>query len=111
MSTDTTAINAALPGDRLTDDLRRIVGDADELLKDLAGATAGELSTARNSFEDKLNEARIRVDEARIALGRKAVHAADVSTEYMRENPWKMFGLVALAGLVGAVLLARRSRA
>ena len=111
MSADTRTINASLPGDRLADDLRRIVGDADELLKNIADATVDEFSTTREKFESRLNEARVKVDEARIALGRKAVHVADVSTEYIRENPWKMVGLLALTGLVGAVLVARRSRA
>lgn len=111
MSTDTTAINAAMPSNRLADDLRRIVGDAEQLLDEIADATTGELSTTRERFASKLNEARIRVDEARVALGRQAVRAAGATSQYLRDNPWKMLGLVALAGLAGAVLLKRGSRA
>lgn len=39
---------------------------------------------------------------------RSAVADADATQEYARENPWKAFGIPALAGLIVFLLVSRR---
>ena len=92
----------------LVTDLSAIVGDADKLIKDMASLTSEELAVARNSIEAKLAEARTRIDDARIVVTRKACRAAEVTGEYVSENPWKVVGVASLAGIVAALLIFRR---
>ena len=93
----------------LVTDLSAIVADADKLIKDMAGLTSEEIALARNSIEAKLDAARTRLDDARIVVTRKACSAAEATSEYLSENPWKVIGVAALAALVAALLASRRS--
>jgi len=94
--------------DVLVTDLSAIVADADKLIKDMAGLTSDEIAVARDSIEAKLAAARTRLDDARIVVTRKACHAAEATSDYLSENPWKVVGVASLAALVAAVLVARR---
>ena len=94
--------------DKLVRDLRTVVGDADDLLQEVANSTAEEFAAARTRIGAKLTEARSRLDEARIAVTDKARQTADATHEYMMDNPWKIVGLAAVIGLIIGVLARRR---
>lgn len=94
--------------DRLVRDLKSVVADADDLLQEVGSSTADEFAAARTRIEDRLRQARSRLDHARTAISRKAGDAVDATQEYARENPWKAFGLPAVAGLVVFLLVSRR---
>lgn len=94
--------------DRLVNDLRRVVDDADVLLKEVVNSSAGQFSAARSRIENRLGEARSRLHDARISATSKACDAAEATQYYVRENPIKIIGVVALAGLLAAVFLSRR---
>ena len=93
---------------RLVSDLKSVVADADDLLQEVGNSTAEEFAAARARIEDRLREARSRLDHARVAVTRKVGDAADATQEYARENPWKAFGLPAVAGLIVFLLVSRR---
>lgn len=94
--------------DRLVNDLKGVVADADDLLQEVASSTTEEFFAARTKIEDRLRVARSRLDHARVAVTRQVGAAADATAEYARENPWKAFGLPAVAALVVFALLSRR---
>lgn len=94
--------------DRLVTDLRSVVADADDLLREVGNSTADEFAAARARIEDRLREARARLDHARVAISQKAGDVADATQEYVRENPWKAFGFPAVAGLIVFLLVSRR---
>lgn len=94
--------------DRLVNDLKGVVADADDLLQEVASSTAEEFVAARARIEDRLRIARARVDRARVAATRRVSAAADATQEYARENPWKAFGIPAVAALIVLALVSRR---
>ena len=94
--------------ERLVNDLKGVAADADDLLAAVANSTAEEFASARAKIEERLDEAKARLDDARVAVGQKVRHAADATQEYARENPWKAFGIPAVVALVVFVLLSRR---
>ena len=94
--------------DALVSDLKRVVGDADDLMKEMRGASAEEFSAARAKIEAKLAEARSRINQARIEAAQRARCAADATNQYVRENPWKVAGVGVVAGLIAAFLISRR---
>lgn len=110
MNTELNASHGTVEGkkEKLVKDIKGVVGDADDLMREVASSTAGELAAARTKIEGKLDEAKSRLGDARIAVTEKARVAADATNEYVRENPWKILGVAAAAGLVIGFLLSRR---
>jgi len=94
--------------EKLVKDLKGVIADADDLLNDLAHSTTEEFAAARTKIEGKLSGARSRLADARSAVTDKARVAADATQEYVTENPWKVVGVAAAAGLLIGVLLSRR---
>lgn len=94
--------------DRLVKDLGSVVADANDLLQEVGNSTAEEFAVALARIEDRLRETRSRLDRVRVAVTRTVGDAADATQEYARENPWKAFGLPAVAGLIVFLLVSRR---
>lgn len=89
-------------------DLKTVVGDADELLKEVVNSTAHGFAVARTRLEGKLGAAGIRLGEVRQAVGDTARGAANASQEYVAGHPWKVLALLAGAGLIIGALFSRR---
>lgn len=94
--------------DRLVKDLKAVVADTDDLLQQVVNSSAEEFAATRTRIEGQLRDARSRLDAARTAVAKKASVAADATQEYVRENPWKAFGIPAVAALIVFLLLSRR---
>lgn len=93
--------------DRLVGDLKSVVADADDLLRAVGNSTAEEFGDTRTRIENRLLEIKSRLDHARISAARQAGHAFDATQTYVRENPWKSFGIPAVAGIIVFLLLSR----
>lgn len=96
--------------EKLVMDLKGVVADADDLLKEVARSTGEEFVAARAKIEGRLDEAKSRLDDARTAVAGKARYAADAAHEYVRDNPSKILGVAAVAGLIIGFLLSSRRR-
>lgn len=92
----------------LVTDLKAVVGDANRLLSQVANSTSAEIAAARNKVETKMNEARVRLHDARIAATEQACQAADATQKYVSENPWKVVGMIAALGAIIGILNSRR---
>ena len=108
-----TTLMTTSPGDAggktevLVNDLKTVAGDAGDLLKATAGTTADKLLSARQRMEESLRQAKDGLDSARLAVAEKAKSTAGATDEYVRENPWKVAGLAAVAGLLLGVIIRR----
>lgn len=111
MNNEMTAINRNVQRSKelLVADLKRVVADADDLLKEMAHSTSDELVAAGKRIEAKLVDARSRIEGARIMASQKACNAAYAANEYISDNPWKVVGTASLIGLVTAFILYHRS--
>ncbi len=92
--------------DDLTTSFRSVVEDAEQLLRATANYSAEGFADVRARFENKLGEAKAQLADTQAMVTDKAKQAADVTEQYVHENPWKS---LAIAVSVGAVvgLLAR----
>lgn len=110
MSMEIAAKHGTIEGnkEKLVNDIKAVIGDADTLLKGVASSAAGELSAARDRVETQLGEAKSRLNVARAEATRRACDAADAADAFARGNPWKLFGISALAGLLIGIVLTRR---
>ena len=111
MDTRVMGVENEVGKEKLMQDLRLVVSDAEELLRATAGQ-AGEkvsekVSAARERIQQSLaaaKESLATAQESVIARTRQATRATD---EYVHENPWKSVGMAAGAGLVAGMLISR----
>lgn len=94
--------------EKLMEDLKVVVTDAEELLKATASQTGERIAAARAKAEESLRVARVRLADAQAALVEKTKIAAKATDEYVHENPWKAVGIAAVAGLLLGALISRR---
>ncbi len=106
MTTELTAIEGTK--EKLVRDLKVVVADGDDLLKEVANSSVEQFAAARTNVEARMGEAKSRLQDARIAVTATAKGAAGATQEYVRENPWKVLGVAAAAGLVIGFVISRR---
>ena len=89
-------------------DLRAIIDDAEELLKNTADMGGEKVAALRQKVAARLEVARANLKNAEEVLREKSRQCADLTDQYVKENPWKAVGIAGVAGLVLGLLLGRR---
>ena len=93
---------------KLAQDLRTTMDDVEELLRLTAGQVGERMAEVRTRLQTSLSDSRSHLSNLQAeAVERGKQMTADVE-EYVHDNPWKVIGIVALAGLVIGALIARR---
>jgi len=94
--------------DKLVQDLRLVVADAEELLRATASQAGEKVSAVRERVQESLHRAKLKLADAEDALLDRGRQAARVTDEYVHDNPWKAVGIAAGIGLVIGLLIGRR---
>lgn len=94
--------------EKLVDDLRTVVRDAEELLKATAGEAGDKIAAVRTRAEASLRNAKDRLKTMQNGVLGQARRAASQTDAYVHENPWKSVGLGAAIGLLIGFLASRR---
>jgi ElaB/YqjD/DUF883 family membrane-anchored ribosome-binding protein len=90
--------------DKIKDDLRTLMTDAEGLIK----ATAGDMSEKAKAARVRLSDA---VEKAKITYSRleeKTVAAAKATDKVIRDHPYESLGIAFGVGLLIGVLVARK---
>lgn len=93
--------------EKLMQDLRVVVADAEELLRATAGQPGEKVSVARERIQQNLAATKERLVATERAVLKKAKRAGKVTDEYVHENPWKAAGIAAGVGLLVGMLISR----
>lgn len=93
---------------RLVEDLRIVVADAEDLLKATGGLTGEKMGEIRARLQENLSRARAKLDAAEEAVLLKTREVARATDHYVHENPWKAIGVAAGFGLLVGLLMGRR---
>lgn len=99
---------ATFSKDKLVQDFKIVVADAEELLKATASQAGEKVSAARERIQDSVHRAKIKLAEAEDALMHTTKQAARATDEYVHENPWRAVGVAAGVGLIIGLLIGRR---
>lgn len=94
--------------DKLMNDLKVVIADAEELLRMTADQTGESAVNLRTRVQARINQTKAELSnlqEAAVAKAKAAGHATD---EYVHSNPWKSIGIAAGVGLVLGLLVSRR---
>ncbi|KAF0190402.1 MAG: hypothetical protein FD165_2726 [Gammaproteobacteria bacterium] len=94
--------------DRLVDDFKAVVRDAEELLKATVGQTGDTISAARARTEESLREARRKLNEVEGDVVDRTVAAAKATDHLVRENPWQAIAAGTAVGFLLGMLISRR---
>ena len=107
MSTKLAGMENEVSKEKLMQDLRVVVSDAEELLRATAGQAGEKAAAARERIQESLVAAKARLIAAEEAVVAKTKQAAKATDEYVHENPWKAVGIAAGVGLVIGMLISR----
>lgn len=99
---------ASVTRDKLVQDFRIVVSDAEELLKATASSAGEKVAAARERVQDSLHKAKVKLAEAEDVIVQRGKQAARATDDYVRDNPWRAVGIAAGVGLVIGLLIGRR---
>jgi ElaB/YqjD/DUF883 family membrane-anchored ribosome-binding protein len=94
--------------EKLMNDLRTVISDAEEVLKVTADQATAGAAELRVRMQERLHQARVRLHDLQdhaVARAKAAGHAAD---DYVHDHPWKAIGAAAGFGLIIGLLIGRR---
>jgi ElaB/YqjD/DUF883 family membrane-anchored ribosome-binding protein len=98
----------AVSTDKLMEDLRLVVTDAEELLRATAGQAGEKVAAARARAAESVDAAKARIAQAGYAVAAQTREAAKVADDYVRDNPWAAVGVAAAVGVVIGILIAKK---
>ena len=94
--------------EKLMNDLKIVIADAEELLKMTASEVGEKASALRTRMQTRLDQAKtdlVRLQELTVVKAKEAGQATDA---YVRDNPWQAVGIAAGVGLLVGMLISRR---
>ena len=98
----------AVNRDKLMQDMKVVIADAEELLRATANQAGEKIGVARERIQDSIHQAKVKLAEAEAVLLERAKQAARYTDEYVQENPWRAIGVAAAVGLLIGLVLSRR---
>jgi ElaB/YqjD/DUF883 family membrane-anchored ribosome-binding protein len=93
---------------RLARDMRKVVEDAEALLRHKVRDAGDGYAEARIRLEDSLKSAKDRIVALEQELADRVTDAGRATDRYVRDHPWESIGIGAAVGLALGVLIARR---
>ncbi|MDP2759876.1 MAG: DUF883 family protein [Sideroxyarcus sp.] len=107
MSTKSVNATFDVSRDKLAQDLRTVVADAEDLLRATADQAGEKAASLRERAQANLARAKARLDETEQAVLERTKVAAQATDEYVHENPWYAVGVAAGVGLLLGMLIGR----
>ncbi|MET0498903.1 MAG: DUF883 family protein [Steroidobacteraceae bacterium] len=101
-------MNTEVNTDKLIEDLKVVIRDAEALIKATSAQTGEKIQEVRAKAEESLRQAKVRLTAAEAEALKQVREVADATEEYVRENPWQSIGIAAGVGLLIGVLISRR---
>lgn len=94
--------------DRLMGDLKMVIRDAEDLLKNTGQQTGEGFKAAKAKFETTLHTAKTEMSKLEESLVTKTKDAVRATDEYVTGHPWQAVGISACVGVICGMLIARR---
>jgi len=93
---------------RLADELSSAVAEAQTILQNATAETGERAHDLRLQVEEKLRQARFKLQDLNSTARDQAVEAARAADDFVHARPWQAVGIAAAAGVVIGLLLNRR---
>ena len=89
-------------------DIRTVLADAEDLLKQAANATGERASELRETALTRLKQAKDKAADVQVVVVEKGKKAACATDDYVHEHPWTAVGVAAGIGVLVGLLINRR---
>ncbi len=93
--------------EKLAQDLRTVVADAEDLLRATADQAGEKAASLRERAQANLAQAKARLVEVEHAVVERTKVAAQATDDYVHENPWQSVGIAAAVGVLVGMLIGR----
>jgi ElaB/YqjD/DUF883 family membrane-anchored ribosome-binding protein len=93
---------------RLSDELRNIVRDTEDVLRHKVHDAGEGYTVARDKLERSLNQAKKELESFETAVFDRTKRAARATDHYVHEHPWESVGLGAGIGILIGLLMGRK---
>ncbi len=94
--------------DKLMADLKVVIADAEELMRQTAGQAGDKVSDLRARAQRHIDEAKASMADAQAVMVDRAKAMGRVTDDYVNENPWRSVGVAAGFGFIVGLLIGRR---
>lgn len=94
--------------ERLIEDFKEVIVDAEDLLKITANNGGEKLAEARIKAVASIQAAKAAIRESKAAIIAQAKAVTKDTDAYVHENPWKSVGFAASVGVIVGLLIGRR---
>jgi ElaB/YqjD/DUF883 family membrane-anchored ribosome-binding protein len=94
--------------ERLINDFKAVIRDAEELLKATADQTGDKIDSVRARAKENIDNARQKLDELEDDVAARARAAYKATDQMVHDNPWQTAAVAAGVGLLLGLLLGRR---
>lgn len=85
--------------DKLLDDFRAVISDAEDLLNAAGGEVTDRFTQARAKLAATLEEAKSGIGTTSLGMQRKVDKAVDWADSFVSRNPWRAVAIAAGIGL------------
>ena len=99
---------SAVSKEKLAQDLRNVISDAEDLLRATASQAGEKVTAARDKIENSLRRAKLKLAEVEDAIVDSSKQAARATDEYVHDHPWRAVGIAAGVGFIVGLLIGRR---
>lgn len=93
--------------DRLVEDFKAVIHDAEELLKATSDQTGDKIGAVRARAEASLREARRKLGDMESNIVGRTKAAAKATDQLVHENPWQSVALATAVGFLLGMLTSR----
>ena len=107
MSTKSVDSTFDVSKEKLAQDLRAVVADAEDLLRATADQAGDKAASLRARAQANLATAKARLVEAEHAMVERTKVAAQATDDYVHEKPWQSVGIAAAVGVLVGMLIGR----
>lgn len=94
--------------DRLVADAKVVLDDVESLLKQAAAASGQQAHDLRERAAEALHRAKLRLQEAQVAVSENTKAAARATDDWVHAHPWGAIGIGAGVGFLIGLLVSRR---
>ena len=94
--------------EQIVSDMKSSIADAEDMLQETADQVGDRFARLRSRIQDRLKDARARLEDAEEALVYKTRAAARATDDYVHASPWTAIGIAAGVGVLVGLALSRR---
>jgi len=92
--------------DKLASNLRAVIKDAEELLRNSGEQTNDTFQSAKARLASTIESAKSGLNTAQDTIVARTKDIAQTTDTYVQENPWRAVGIAAAFGLAVGVLIS-----